>query len=245
MRTIPVILPRRSCRRKPVVREGCVRFKVSVCAGTGMLVGLSAEVFWIDWGDGKSDSDLIHTYETAGVYEVVISAIALNQLNLSRCWLKSVDLSDCPWLEHLDVSFNFLAKLDVSACPYLSVLSCSRNLLQELELGERLPELIWLDCSHNLLYELKLPRVCGLQYLMAHTNQLQGVNCRNCLDLCCVDVAGNEMRPRALEETLDSLPTLEPGVHAWVMFEQNPLFWQVDEERVRKKGWRCGESEER
>lgn len=240
MKTIPVILPRRSWRRKTVSREGCIRFRIKVFAGTGMMIGLSAEAFWVNWGDGVSDSDLIHTYKSAGTYDVVISGLAINQLNLAHCWLQTIDLSGCPWLEYVDVSFNFLTELDISACPYLTGVLCERNLLRELQMGECLPWLFYLDCSINLLESLKFPRACALQYLVAHSNNLLNLNFRNCPDLCSVDIADNLLEPDVLHQLLDSLPVVEPDRQAWVMYGQNPLFWQVDEEQARGKGWHCG-----
>ena len=237
MRTIPVILPRRSFRCKNVAREGCRRFQVEVTDATGIMIGVAANVFWIDWGDGNMDSDLMHTYEKAGAYEVVISGIDINQLNLSHCWLRSIDLSACPWLEYINVSFNFLKELDVSCCPYLTVLLCERNLLRKLKLGDNLPWLVYLDCSCNLLGQLEFPSDCGLQYLLADSNQLVCLHFRNCPYLYCADIADNIMQPPALQEALDSLPTVPAELSALVMYELNPAFWQVDEMQLLKKGW--------
>lgn len=243
MGTIPVILPRRSCRQKNVAREGRVRFRVEVSDLTGLFVGLSAESFWIDWGDGTVDDDLMHTYDFAGSYDVVISGSAINQLNLARCWLKSIDLSECPWLEYLDVSFNFLTKLDVMCCPYLIVLLCGHSLIRELEMGDRLPWLVYLDCSCNQLERLEFPSICGLQYLQADRNQLSNLDFRNCPELHNVDMADNAIPPLALQDALDSLPVVSPGVSAWVMYEFNPFCEELQEEQVRKKGWHCIEME--
>lgn len=239
MRSIPMILPRRSYRHKNVAREGCVRFRVEVMAGVGIMIGLSAEAFWVDWGDGKADSDLIHTYEATGGYDVVVSGVAINQLNLAHCWLKSIDLSECPWLEYIDVSFNFMTKLDVSYCPYLSVLLCGHGLILQLRLGNSLPWLVYLDCAWNRLELLDFPRNCGLLYLQADGNQLVCLHFQNCPDLRCVDIADNTLQPHALQKALDSLPDVSSGECAYVMYELNPSFWKVNDEQLRKRGWRC------
>lgn len=244
MGTRPVILPRRSYRHKNVAREGCVRFRVEVSCATGMLIGLSAEAFRVDWGDGKADDDLMHTYDFGGSYDVVISGIAINQLNLSHCWLKSIDLSECPWLEYVDVSFNFLTRLDVSCCPNLTVLLCGHSLIRKLELGDSLPWLVYLDCSSNQLEKLKFPQTCGLQYLQADRNQLSELDFKNCPDLSCLDMADNALYPSALQRALDSLPEVSSRVPAWVVYELNPFWEDVEDEHLRKKGWQSEEVEQ-
>lgn len=54
-----------------------------------------------------------------------------------------------------------------------------------------------------------------------------------CMKLCCVDIAFISLEAEALQETLDSLSMLGTGQEAWVMYELNPLYWQVDVMRMR------------
>lgn len=237
MKEFPMISTRYSFRHKTVTREGSIRFQTVMTASASLLIGLSAEMYWVDWGDGVVDTGQCHRYDSAGTYEVVISGMAINHLNLAHCFVKWIDLSGCPWLEYVDISFNFLIRLDVSACPYLIVLLCSRNLLRELKLGDSLQWLVYLDCSVNQLRMMEFPVACGLRYLLADSNQLKELDFLHCPDLCCVDIADNVILPAAMESVVDSLPVMEDDSEAYMLYELNPLYWQVDEEEMRRKGW--------
>lgn len=238
MKIHPIILPRRAFRNKKVCSKGSIAFQVHVLDSTGIVIGLSAIAYEIDWGDGLWDSDLMHTYEKAGIYQIRIYGVEINELNISHCWVREIDVSECPWLEYLNVSYNALKKLDVSRCPYLSFLDCSVCMIQELILGDYLPWLIYLNCSRNLLKTLEFPRECNLYGVIAHHNELVKLNMRVCASIRCVDIAYNAMQFPDLRDTLESVPVVSGDEPAYIMYEMNPSSFEVDEQEIKARGWR-------
>ena len=159
-------------------------------------------------------------------------------MNISHCWVREIDVSECPWLEYLNVSYNALKKLDVSRCPYLSFLDCSVCMIQELILGDYLPWLIYLNCSRNLLKTLEFPRECNLYGVIAHHNELVKLNMRVCASIRCVDIAYNAMQFPDLRDTLESVPVVSGDEPAYIMYEMNPSSFEVDEQKIKARGWR-------
>jgi len=238
MITHSLFLSRRSLQNKKVSHHGLISFKVHVLRETGIMIGLSAVTYDIDWGDGTWDTDLIHTYEYAGIYEIKISGVEINELNISRCWVKEIDLSGCPWLESLDISFNSLSLLDVSACPYLRFLDCSHGLIRTLLSGDQVSGLIYLNCSHNLLANLDLSHWPDLYYLNAHHNELRKMKFEHCIGVRCVDIAYNALRQEELQNAIASLPVVSQEEMACILYEMNPYSYGIDEGQMERKGWK-------
>jgi len=61
--------------------------------------------------------------------------------------LVSLDLSNCPSIEHLHCSHNQLISLDLCNCPNLKKIFCHKNKLTSLDLFN-CPNLIELYCSN-------------------------------------------------------------------------------------------------
>lgn len=103
---------------------------------------IQAKEMVIDWGDGSAFSEYIffknisetdsiaalsHSYSAQGAYDVVVKALQLRGLLLSRTGdnaLTELSLTDCNRLRKLYCDNQPISELDISNCPELRVLSC-------------------------------------------------------------------------------------------------------------------------
>jgi len=121
-----------------------------------------------------------------------------SKLKTLICWqnywnenkLNSLDVSNNPELEYLNVSPNDLTFLDLSNNPALTTLSCSRNQLTSLDVSNN-PALEILSCSENQLTSLDVSKNTVLAKLICEENQLTSLDVSNNPKLKQVRLEGN------------------------------------------------------
>lgn len=237
---IPVFLKRRTYYSEKDADSLCiVRMKVRVKADTDISLFVSAKIFVVSWGDGVRDEDMEHYYEKEGVYEITIAGREINELNLVKCNIFELDLSECGWLEFLNCSFNNIERLDVSDCPWLSTLDCSHNSLNRLILGQHL-RLNYLDVSSNCLKTADLAGCTELLYFYCNANRLASLSFIYNTRIWCVDCGVNKLTETELNNLFESLPVYTKDVYAKIMCDLNCGYAGCNLDILKEKGWRWG-----
>ena len=103
--------------------------------------------------------------------------------------LKSLNVSGCTALQMLSCAGNKLTSLDVSECTALDALLCNGNQLTSIDVSKNIA-LNELNCCNNLLTSLDVSNNTALNDLSCHQNQISG---------------------KAMDEFVESLPTVEEG----------------------------------
>lgn len=142
------------------------------------------EAFYGDWMDTNSK-------EVKGLTVIKVSGkkissleglkyfTALTHLSCADNQLKSLDVSQNPYLEFLDCARNQLTRLDVTKNFALTFLDCrgdiSSNRLKQLDVSEN-PLLVALYCSDNQLTSLRVGKKHVLELLDCQYNQLTSLD---------------------------------------------------------------------
>lgn len=104
------------------------------------------------------------------IEDLKISHPTLVRLSLKGSSISTLNISNCPALEYVDVVGCGLRKLTLDRTPNLVHLNCSQNTLSHLSLEQK--KLETLNCQSNQLVDLNL--VCSsLQILNCSQNQLK------------------------------------------------------------------------
>ena len=92
MNTFPIMFGRRSVKIKSGDLLSAVRLKLEIKKETEICLGIFADAFIIDWGDGESGTQFEHYYEQPGYYTLKIVGAAIHALDLSKIHLKELSL---------------------------------------------------------------------------------------------------------------------------------------------------------
>ena len=236
MNTFPIMFGRRSVKIKSGDLLSAVRLKLEIKKETEICLGIFADAFIIDWGDGESGTQFEHYYEQPGYYTLKMVGAAIHALDLSKIHLKEIVFENCIWLEHLRCSQNQLRELSLDQLPELVTLDCSGNHLEELNL-EKNNCLHWLDCSRNALYSLKLSPVSQLAYLYCSCNHLKELNFSMCKKLYCLDIGYNELQAQELNICFAGLHQVRGALRAGIMLEGNPGDQKCKLDILHIRGW--------
>lgn len=237
---IPVFLKRRTCYSEKDADCLCVvRMKIRVKADTDINLFVSAKIFVISWGDGVRDQDMEHYYEKEGVYEITIAGREINELNLVKCNIFELDVSECGWLEFLNCSFNNIEGLDLSDCPWLSTVDCSHNKLSKLIFGQH-PRLNYLDISFNCFKSVDLSGCMDLLYFYCNSNRLVALSFACTPRIWCVDCGENKLTEDELNNLFGSLPVYAEDIYAKILCDLNCGYAGCDLDILQAKSWRWG-----
>ena len=187
---------------------------------------------------------------------------ALTELNCGDNQLTSLDVSKNTALEYLGCGHNSLASLDVSKNTALTELYCNTNPLFSLDVSKNTvltklycyvnkltfldvsknTALIYLSCEGNQLTALDVSKNIALTGLDCDVNQLTSLNVsKNATALnhirCCV----NQLKNKAMQNLVDSLPTVTDGafyvIHTKVNNEGN-VCTKAQVAIAKEKGWK-------
>lgn len=106
--------------------------------------------------------------------------------------LTSIDISECPDLEGLQIQGNSLKTLDLSHTPLLKQVRCGENQLTELTVGNQ-PQLDELSCESNNLAQIDISQAPALKTIWIYKNpgitNLDVSTCPELVELCCDDMS--------------------------------------------------------
>jgi len=131
--------------------------------------------------------DFPHPNEVALLNEIQLLPY-IKSLQITNLTTSAVNLK-MPNLEELDVTRNNLLTMDLSGCPNLTVLYCGANKLQALDLSKN-SQLVFLECWDNDLEYLDLTNCRNLVFLSCTHNKLTKLDlsaCKNSLKTLRVD----------------------------------------------------------
>ena len=137
----------------------------------------------INWGNGTTinSNDLWslpiyfkNSYSESRNHTITINGSKLNTIKGLVCFnnkITSLDISNCPKLETLDVLKNKLNNIDVRKNTELTVLNCTWNKLKILDVSNN-TLLENLSCENNQLQSLNLIKNTKLYSVFLRSNQL-------------------------------------------------------------------------
>ncbi len=153
----------------------------------------------VDWGDGttsavaisgEEDTELSHTYQYAGTYNVKILENVVTYLGCSSQQINGLDVSHATNLTWLECQENNISNLNVEQNINLEYLVCHKNLLSNLDLRNNI-KLVMLDCSFNSLSTLNVENNVNLIYLEMFSNWIYSINLANNTELEFLDCGSN------------------------------------------------------
>ncbi len=158
-------------------------------------------VIYVDLGDGNpvpytfdaSTYDCKITAPVAGTGEIKIySERAFKKFICPDNKVTSIDVSNCPTLDHLDCKNNLLTELGLSNNTELELLNCSNNLLDELDVSNNLL-INTINCNSNNLTELDVSNNLNLKHLYCSSNNLTELDVSNNSLLVTLECAENQI----------------------------------------------------
>lgn len=236
MNTFPLMFKRRAAKIKGGELLSSVVLRLEIKEETEICLGVFADAFIVDWGDGKSGNQVKHYYDQPGCYTLKVVGAAIHALDLSKMHLQEVFFENCIWLEHLRCNQNQLKELHLAQLPELMTLDCSDNQLEKLDL-QRNNCLHWLDCSRNSLRVLSVCPGSQLVYLYCSCNQLKELDFSVCKKLFCLDIGYNNLEAQELNICFAGLPLVKGMVRPGIMLEGNPGDKMCKLDILRIKGW--------
>jgi Leucine-rich repeat (LRR) protein len=161
---------------------------------------LSAEMLFIDYGDGTSvisilnDEDNFKSFKnypnvnphTIKIYSETITSFA------SSDQLTELYINNNPLLTLLYCPHNYLTSLDVSKASNLKTLEISWNQLESLKMDNN-TVLEWIDAESNQLQSLDINKTINLEHLSLKNNQLTDLDVSKNTKLTRLDVRYNQL----------------------------------------------------
>lgn len=190
----------------------------------------------IDWGNGTKveTNDLWslpiyfkNSYSDKKSHTITINGSKLNTIKGIFCFnnqITSLNISDCPKLETLEILKNNIKNIDVTKNTELTVLNCTWNEIKSL------------DLSNNIL----------LEHLSCENNQLDSLSLKNNTKLYSVFLRSNQLNANQLNHLFETLhgnrisgKTIyiggNPGVEKCDIYIATNKGWKVDIETVEFK----------
>lgn len=136
--------------------------------------------------------------EEMGVWNNKITSIDLSNnpmleaVNLYMNPIKTLDVSNLPKLRELDCSYCELSSINVTGLPELAYLSCYGNTLAELDVTKN-PSLFYLNAKNNQLTSLDLSNNSNIVELRLNDNMIDSVTVNHMSGLTVLDVADNKL----------------------------------------------------
>lgn len=169
-------------------------------------------------GDGKFTVDEAEKVEKLMLNSLSINSldglehfVALRELHCKITHITTIELTNQPLLEVLDVGFTLIKELDVSHNPLLRELYCAADInqgrlvrLNSIELTNN-PQLEILQCAYNNFSELNLAHNPKLRILGANNNSLTALDLTAQVELEELECSHNKIESL----TLGSKPKLE------------------------------------
>lgn len=112
---------------------------------------------------------------------------ALQKINVSGNKLTSLTISNDPALTEVNASKNRLTEFSVASCPQLQTIRINRNRLAEINLTQ-VPFLKKLNISGNQFEALDVTNAVNLESLNCMSNRLQNLNVAGCQNPRLIDV---------------------------------------------------------
>ncbi len=188
----------------------------------------------------------------------VSECTALTSIQCYGNQLTSLDVSKNTALTTLDCRYNQLTALDVSKNNTLTMLGCSSNKLTELNVSKN-TALMALLCDENQLIALDVSKNTVLNNLDCHNNNLTSLDVSGCTVLASiqcsrnqltelnlskntalkqVDCYYNQIKGAAMDELVESLPTVSWGIMKVIgrVIEQN-VMTTLQVAAAKVKGW--------
>ena len=158
--------------------------------------------------------------------------------------LRTLDVSNCPYLTELYCYQNILTSLNVSNCTALKKLNCQGNNLTSLDVST-LKNLTTLLCYFNKLTSLDVSNNTKLTYLSTGGNLLTSLSLQNCSLLNDVSICDNQINNSnmtALINSLRTIPTSEDWGELYLFETDNPndgnTVTQEHAKLARSKRWK-------
>ena len=166
----------------------------------------------------------------------------LQELELDKNKLTSIDLSPFKSLYKLSCQVNQLSSLDVTHLTELEYLFCGGNQLKSINVTNN-TKLRTLRCGCNQLTRLDISKSNSLQALECEENRLTMLDFSHCSKLNNVCIGGNQI-DAWMTETLESLPTVSEGT-LWITAPHYVNYTvptentctQAQADIARQKGW--------
>ncbi len=154
----------------------------------------------------------------------------------------SIDLSNLPILQYINMKGNALTEIDLSHNPYLRWVDLNGNLLSSVDVSAN-PNIVELNLSRNNLTAIDLSSNTALQELNLDSNELTGVDVSNCSELQYLSVANNVIKSLDLH-MLTQLNRLYINGNGMTADELNDLYYLLpvrdssrDEEDSMQPSW--------
>jgi len=117
----------------------------------------------------------------------------LQRLDVYTNDLKEIDVSTNPSLNYLRVGYNNIPTLDLSNNPRLGFLCCTNNRLETLDMSNK-AELYTLYCVGNRLHTLYVDNCIALETLLCDFNNLENLNVSNLTSLKIFSCMNNGLK---------------------------------------------------
>lgn len=143
--------------------------------------------------------------------------------------LSSIDVSNLPYLQYLDLKNNKLSSINLANNPYLFFVSVNNNALTQLDLSQN-PELQTLRANGNKLSSIDLKANTELTELTIGDNLLTSIDLSANTALVEVSIANNSIHAADLSD-LSELKTLYINGNGMSADELNDLYYQLPQRK--------------
>ena len=199
----------------------------------------------VDWGDGTENSikelssisfanNFYHNYTGSNTRTIKIFGNDVTYLRCFNLELTSLDVSENPALERLEIDFNLLTDLDVSKNPVLTWLICSNNLLTSLDVSKN-TVLTRLDFGGNNIITFDVSKNSALINLGCSNNSLKSLDVSGATSLSTLRCQYNQLTDAALDDLFHSLPFNESFYTIYI--RGNPGVDNCNQSIATEKGW--------
>ena len=223
------------------VGNGEIRFTTDANPGDSVVIEVKADgdftIEGIDYYHPLTDK----RWRRYTSKEVVIKG-NVTELTLQSGHVTKLDLTKCPSLAKIDCSSNNLEELDVTKNAKLYWLSCNDNKLYDLDVKNN-TALEMLSLANNAVRSIDISKNRELSMFGIDNNRITSLDFSNNPKLNFATIYSNNIKRRAMQKLVKSLPKVEKGFFYVVNedAEHNVMTKQQVEE-AKAKGWIVGKS---
>lgn len=222
-------------------KKSVVQMLTEIKGVRNIKLGIKADSFCVDWGDGINNNKMSHLYAANGSYSIKIKAENLVHLCAFACGLTGLKITRGEELRVLECGFNKLTCLSVKELECLEFLECVGNNLKKLDV-RKCRQLKGVNCNYNHLEDLKLAGCKNILRLLCKGNRLKQLDLIGCERLERLDCSMNFLTAPVLDKLAKQVPFYRNGFTNGVVFlGENPGTGDCLIGEWNLKGWNVEE----